>query len=523
MIDYEKLKRRYNIAKDNKYRYLALYADLYRFILPDRNAFNVLFNYNDQGLPLTQDIFDDTAMIAANQYANDMHGLLMPSNRRWGKLTFNPQMVKDDDAEMLQPYLDEVNEKIFWYLDASNLARACSSAFQDLVGGTCGIWVESIDEQRPLVFHSIPAIALFIEWTGDDEVENCFFNQTMQGPQIIDMFPDYKGKMLDALRQNSPVTYNIIRAQIKISDHKYHICAFLETDCDTPLSFRETSYKQVHVARAQVRPGEADGRGIGMDILPTVRDLNRVQKQALQSIAFKAMPPIFYDLSTGFNPYSVRQWSGAMIPRKPGAGAPVEAMTFPSMPEVAQRIMFYTDKIQKALQVDPLGDLQQPIRSATEISVRENRAQRTSMTNIARLINELPKPIFETAARILNEWGLLRSDTIPEGLRNFNYLSFTYKSPLADLQDQNDINNFVSKAQMTQQYFGQGAVLASVNVGKVSDWMNEKLNLPSRLYKSASDIDKIMIAAAQAQQQPAATPTTRALAQPELQAAGTSP
>ena len=63
--------------------------------------------------------------------------------------------------------------------------------------------------------------------------------------------------------------------------------------------------------------------------------------------------------------------------------------------------MHLQEQIQRGFQVDPLGEIQSPVRSATEVSVREARAQRTSATDISRLINEQPKQIFETCAEIL--------------------------------------------------------------------------------------------------------------------------
>ena len=91
MEDPQKLYRRFWEARQYKDRWLALYKDLYFYVIPDLDAFNVKFNYRDDGKPVTQQIWDNTAMLAAYQRANDLHGLLLPKDRIWGKFVLDPQ------------------------------------------------------------------------------------------------------------------------------------------------------------------------------------------------------------------------------------------------------------------------------------------------------------------------------------------------------------------------------------------------------------------------------------------------
>jgi hypothetical protein len=230
-----------------------------------------------------------------------------------------------------------------------------------------------------------------------------------------------------------------------------------------------------------------------------------------QSLAFKANPPMFYDAGSYFNPYSVRQWAGAMIARNPQMRNPLEALQMPESPEVYNHILHLQDVIQKGFQVDPLGEIQAPVRSATEVSIRENRAQRTSATDISRLINELPKQIFEVSAKILNERGLLTKKRQEIPGFNTKKLKFQYQSPLFDLQNQQELNALVNNLQIKQQFFGEGAAMASVNLFEVNKFLTEKLNLPRKLFASDDDLRKFLGQLAGMQQQ-AAIPTPQASA-----------
>lgn len=486
--DLRKLAARFWEARQYKDRWLSLYKDLYFYVIPDRDAFNVKFNYRDDGKPVTQQIWDNTAMLAAYQRANDLHGLLLPKDRVWGKLVLDPHLYSKDLIDNAQVIMDEINDRIFFYLNESNLSRVVSSSNLDLVGGTGAIWVESMSDDIPLYFRSIPAVALYIEYSTDDVINTCWFAQKMTARSILETYPNYAG-MLKATLHNEPnEIFTVNFGQIKYSDDSFYIYAVLDDDPYTLCFDRLSIYPQIIVYRDRVRPGEAEGRGVGTDMLPTIKDLNLVVQYSRQNMAFKANPPMFYDAGSYFNPYSVRQWAGAMIARNPQGRNPLDPLEMPTHPDVIQHIMHLQEVIQRGFQVDPLGEIQAPVRSATEVSIRENRAQRTSATDISRLINELPKQIFDVAAKILNERGLLtkKRQTIP-GFST-RKLKFDYVSPLYDLQNQSDLNHFITNMQVKQQFFGQGSTLATVNIFEANKFLTDKLNLPRKLFATDDDI-----------------------------------
>lgn len=503
MEDLQKLYRRFWEARQYKDRWLALYKELYFYVIPDRDAFNVKFNYRDDGKPVTQQIWDNTAMLAAYQRANDLHGLLLPKDRVWGKLTLDPHFYSKEliESSGAQITMDEINERIFFYLNESNLSRVVSSSNLDLVGGTGAIWVESQSDEVPLYYRSIPAVALYIEYSTDDVINTCWFAQKMTARTITETYPLYKGKLRDTLMQEPDEVFTVNFGQIKYDDNHFYIYAVMDDDPESLLFDRESTYQQIIVYRDHVRPGEAEGRGVGTDMLPTIRDLNLIVMYSRQNMAFKANPPMFYDAGSYFNPNSVRQWAGAMIARNPQGRNTLEALQMPDYPEVFQQVLHLQDTIQKGFQVDPLGEIQAPVRSATEVSLREQRAQRTSSTDISRLINELPKQIFDVAAKILNERGLLIKQRVSIEGFSTKKLKFDYVSPLYDIQNQSDLNHFITNMQIKQQFFGQGATLATVNIFEAQKFLTDKLNLPRKLFSSDDDIRQFLGQMGQAQQQ----------------------
>lgn len=499
--NFHKLNDRFQEARYYKDRWLALYKNLYFYVIPDRDAFNIKFNYTDTGKPVTQMIWDNTAMIAAYQRANDLHGLLMPKDRVWGKYVMDPHQYDQEDIQKGELLLDKINERLMFYLNESNLARVAGSSNLDLVGGTGVIWVESPSDDVPLYFRSIPAVALYIEYCNDDLIRNCWYVSKMTGRAVLDTFPNYHGTQFNNLKDNPNDTYSVNYGQVEVGEDEYYIYAVLDDDPFTVLWDRYSDYRQIIVYRDRVRPGEAEGRGVGIDMMPTIIDLNRIVEYSRKNMAFKANPPMFYDAGTYFNPYSVRQWSGAMIARAPNGRNPLEALQMPEYPDVYQHVLHMQETIQRAFMVDPLGEIQTPVRSATEVSIRENRAQRTASTDISRLINELPRQIFEVSAKILNGRGLLLKpkETIP----GFDprRLKFAFQSPLYDLQNQSDLNHFITSLQIKQQFWGQSAPMISTDMFEANRFINEKLNLPAKLSVPDEQLKKTLAQAAQMQQQ----------------------
>jgi hypothetical protein len=354
---------------------------------------------------------------------------------------------------------------------------------------------------------------LYIEYSTDDVINTCWFAQKMTARAILDTYPHYNGSLRDTLMQEPDEIFTVNFGQIKYDDNNFYIYAVMDDDPDALLFSRESSYQQIIVYRDRVRPGEAEGRGIGTDMLPTIKDLNLIVQYSRQNMAFKANPPMFYDAGSYFNPYSIRQWAGAMIARNPQGRSPLEALQMPDHPDVLQHIQHLQEAIQRGFQVDPLGEIQTPVRSATEVSIRENRAQRTSATDISRLINELPKQIFEVCAKILNERGLLVKNRQSIPGFSTSRLKFDYQSPLYDLQNQSDLNHFISNLQIKQQFFGQGAALATVNIFEANKFLTDKLNLQRKLFSSDDEIRNFlgqMMQQQQAAQLPQPKPTTTA-------------
>ena len=500
--DLEELNKRLDTAINIKELWLETYLDVYRYVTPNRDDRNLYGNYTKDAKRRTIDIYDSTAVLAAYQRSNELQGLIIPQSRQWGN--FKVEENRGSGKELPDNVIFELNKTVGNYIEESDLQVAAGAAFLDLTIGMGALWIDSPSDDEPLAFSSVSSLALYPEFTTDNLLSTAWIKKVMTGRQIMATYPEYGGVMLDKMKNDPDTPRFLWIGQIKKSDTEYFNYGVLDEDRLTLLYSEKKSYKRLIIFRDRVRPGEVQGRGVAIDLYPTIRDLNNIAKDFLKVMAYKANPPIFYDTASKFNPYSMRDIAGVYIP-KVGERSPLEMMQTPEAPEVTEMVRDMRDTIKVGFDIDILGTIESPVRSATEVSIRENRAQRTSGTNIARLINELPKELFKSCANILNEKQLLGSNVDLNDKR----LRFDYVSPLLDIEKQNNLQSLEQVTQFIQQNFGEQATLTAFNLKSLMPFLYDNFNLPPSLFTEGATIQKAIVQTTQqaSQQAPQATTT----------------
>ena len=108
----------------------------------------------------------------------------------------------------------------------------------------------------------------------------------MSSRKLVEDFPDYRNKR--RLLEQPNELFVVIYGQIKLKENHFYLYTILEDDPLTPLWETEGEYNQIIIYRNRVRPGECEGRGIGIDLLPTIRDLNKIVELDRKSLAMKS-------------------------------------------------------------------------------------------------------------------------------------------------------------------------------------------------------------------------------------------
>ena len=129
-------------------------------------------------------------------------------------------------------------------------------------------------------------------------------------------------------------------------------------------------------------------------------------EQYLAATAF-SINPMFTGVSDGiFNPHTVRFQPGAIVPVGSNASANPSLMPLQTGNNIQHGSMVVAElqaKIKDAFFASPLGDVTDPVRSATENMLRMQEYLRRAGASFGRLNSELVAPLMNSVLSILAE------------------------------------------------------------------------------------------------------------------------
>ena len=430
----ERDKRREK-AQKNLDDFRSMLQVAYDYTIPEKNTFRIQSPGKEQNIH----IFDHTAVNGIVTAANRIQGALLPPQQQWMDYAagnnFGEEEVKEvDDA------LAEATDVFFSYLHQSNFDTEISPSLQDVLIsiGYVQIDEEPISEDIPFRFTSVPASECFPERPEKGIIENVHRKVEMEARAIKETWPNatIPDKLQKIIEKD-----DCTKVDVKISQIKDRSQYWLYVDWENEELFKEPrDYKFIIAFRENVMPGEVLGRGPIMRLLPVIRRVNKVQEFMLQNAAIN-ISGLFTGRSDGeFNPYSVRLAPGAVIPvdSNDNANPTLRALDRVGDPMLGDMVIKdMQEVIESALYINPLGDITDPVRSATEQMIRQQEQLRNQGAAIGRLKTELLNQIVKSVTAILVSRGKL-----PQGFNvNGREIKVVYQSPLAKAEMLDDFQN----------------------------------------------------------------------------------
>lgn len=509
-MNLEELDYRFNIAETKALSNNFALEALYTYVIPDRKGYGAIFNGSDlSSLRFFGNCLDSTAVIAAGRRAEDLQGVMTPAGRKWGKIGLNPIKINKskglptnkelaEDASF-QAGIDAVNEMMHIYLNRSNLAKAVAAANLDFIAGTGAIWVESKSDDEPLIFKSIPLNDLVLEYSMDDMVDTCWFTRCMSARRLLELYPNYPDTYIFKDKINDDL--KVIFGQVKYFDkksnrYKYYIYSVLKDNPTKILWDVTRNYKQLIIFRDRILPGNVFGFGIGMALLPDIWRLNHSLAMYHENITLMLRPPTFVDNDLAYNPAVCGGLAGKMIPRMPGSNHPLEIMPINLSPIPLHDIETAKARLERNFEVNLLGDVGGKVPTATEVAVRQEIAQRRSNTDIARLVNEQPKQIYEVSFEILNERGFFRKILPKRFLSKID----VFVNPLEDLQKKADVAIVQGTMQFNTQIGGPSFNGGIFNMRRAGMFIAMNNGVPANLLNTDKEAEDYFKALQQQQQ-----------------------
>lgn len=495
------LLKRFKHARSEYESFRSLHQETYDFVAPQRET----FRFYSPGQEKNRHVFDSTAINALEQFASRIKGSVMPSWKEWAQLTAG-SIVPDESKDGVNKDLEEGTKLFFDSLNHSNFDTEINPALVDMGVGTGAI---AIDEGEfgsgdTFNFTNVPLSELYIEKPASGRPRSGWRKQKVAVGKIEMIWPGVQlPDQLEKMKKSDPgkeveLLAGFLFSPKSVEDERYWNVIIHEPS-KTIIYSAAYATQRLIMFRWHVVPGESYGRGVAMQSLPDIRTLNKMVEFKLQSLAM-AVGGIFTGVNDGiFNPNTVRIRPKTIIPVASNNPANPTLAPLPLAGDpasVEMNIRELQEKINQAFMANPLGDVTDPVRSATENMIRQQEMLKQAGASFGRLRTELIEPLLEAGIDILRGRGLF-----PDIRLDGREITIKHASPLAKAEDIEDFQNILTWAQSNIGIIGPEVFMGTAKVEDFPQVTGEMLGIPAKLIRPEEEIQALGEAAAQAAQQ----------------------
>ncbi len=483
LLQMENLLLRYESAKDRRDEWVGLWQDCYDFALPQRGGFNASLSV---GKPRTNDVYDATAMDAAEQLAASMLGNLTPIWSQWFGLKPGPDL-SPSEADNLSPILEKAAKTIQAHFDRSNFAVEIHQCYLDLVvGGTAALSFEENDvgELSSFKFAAIPLKDLVMEEGASGYLDGAFRTIPMTMEQVTGRYPDAElpQELIKAALKDPQIRFDVLEG-VTPNGLVYDYAAILADDTSNPVILKTGRFNQSPIIgfRWLKSPGEIYGRSPVMKALPDIKTANKVVELILKNASIAVTGIWQADDDGVLNPANIELTPGSIIPKAIGSKG-LQPLEMPGRFDVSQLMLDNLQtRIRHALLGDKLAPMSSARMSATEVMERSAEMSLLLGATYGRLQTELLTPLIERAFAILRRRG-----EVPDIALDGRLVTVDYRSPLARSQGQRNVQNTLSWISSVAAMGAEAS--ASIDMPAAARFLGEAMAVPSNLIRNDIDV-----------------------------------
>lgn len=454
-----------------------------------------------------REIFDSTAVDAANTLAASIHGSLTSPAIRWFELAYR-QLALNDDKEAAQ-WLEEAAEICYNALQDSNFNLEANEGYLDLVSYGNSILVEEVQEKngefQKLVFQAVPVEESWFEVDHSGQAHRTYRRYMWTPVQIVTKFGD---KVPETIKKQAETPQGM--------DKRYRViqCIYpreekMNADTSKTLAPKERPFGMKYILHKDASElGEEGGyyelpafvsrwrktsksmwgHGPAMIALPDILTINQLVELILKSTEKVVDPPtkvtergLLSDLDLEPAGMTVVRSMDSMEPYESKARFDVSQLQREQL-KTSIRSIFYVDQLELK---------ESPAMTATEVQTRYELMQRLLGPTLGRLQADYLDPLVQRTFNILYRAGELGQP--PQSVFNSDgELDIIYTGPLVRAQ-RADI------AQGVSRWVGALAELAEVqpDVLDIPDWdmlaqeLGSLEGVPAKLMLDAAAIKKL--------------------------------
>lgn len=454
-----------------------------------------------------RDVFDSTAILAANTLASSIHGALTSPSTRWFDLRFrNDDLNLEDTAT---EWLQKCSEIMWYALQDSDFNLEVNEAYQDLVcfGNSCIVEeAESEVEWKGIDFSTLPIREVYFEQNHKGQIEN-FYRRLQWTPlQIVTKFgDDVPANIKEQAEQpgqadhKHTVIYAIYPRKGKEKADTTKLLTPLQRPFESKYVLHDTATQvgkvggyyemPAYLPRYQKTSGSMWGFGAGTIAISDVMTLNTMVEQRL-SAAAKAIDPPSLVTERGLLSDLDLEPGGLTVVRDINGAKPYESG---ARFDVAEgMISDLRMNINRMFLVDRLELKESPAMTATEVNARYDLMQRLLGPVFGRLQTDFLNPMLERTFKILFRAGQL--PPMPEVLSGQGTeLDMEYIGPMGRAQ-KSDMLGAMSQwmrdmAELGELYPELRMLPDAQAYGRE---MAKAANIPATIVRSQEEVDSMV-------------------------------
>lgn len=491
LANVDELLKRFDRAKKRRNgSWFEHMQEAYAYAAPQREIF---FDYHE-GQKKNTDLYDNTAVTGLQTFANRMQKAVVPPWQQWARIVPGSDVPESDHETSvsfqgedmpLTAALDKVTDIAFDYIHRSNFASRVYETFVDFGISTGVLTCEFDATSDNLMFNAIPLAQVYLALGPNGTIADHWREHEVEGGLIERMWPGAKlpEDVTQKIAKDPGEKFNVVEGCL-YHKNEYHYVVILSKSKDIIYEQHEGESGPFISYRGMVVPGEVYGRGPVMQVLPDIKTLNVVKEFELTSAAIAASGAWTGRDDGVFNPYTVQVAPGIVIPvnsnetGNPTLAALPMSFDFEFTQIVGEDLR---QSINKALFAEPLGNLDDPTKTATEMQLRYQMHMEDAGAFFARLQTEL---VEQTLRRVI--FLLQREGIIPRIKLDGKDVTLKHTSPIARVMDQEDLIN-LQRAVATVSMFGDEAVMLTFDTEEAGEYIAKKQGVDPELIRTPEE------------------------------------
>ncbi len=494
----EQLLKRFGRAKKGRANWEDMWQEIYDYVLPAREGFYASVGGEER----TEEIFDETALVALAQFISRIQQGTIPTHLMWFRFEPGPEVTDPQQRKELQVQLDGVTRFVWDAIVNSNFVNEAQEVLTDIAIGWSTMIVEDGTDGKLLQFKCVPQSHTFWDVGPNKEVDGVFrVREKVRIADIKIIWPDatLSQDLQAKLAGDENAMTNLVEASyrnwkdLRTPVYYYQVVASVDKSLVVDNEESGLGARPYITPRWSVAAGEVYGRGPLVSVLPAIRTTNLVTEMILENAQMAISGLWQVDDDNTINADNVEIVPGAVFARDPNSRG-LERLDSPSNFNVADIILANEqENIRKGLFAENLGPLDQTPRSATEINARmQNLAEETAGPS-GRLKVEWFDRMLQRIVWLFTRAGILEMPRL-----DGREVRIIAKSPLARAQKFEEIERIRGFAGDVISLLGPQQAQVFFAQGEMVDELQQKWEVPQKMVRSEGEREEVLRGLAEA-------------------------